>query len=85
VSLAALEYVSQDALFNYQLEESMTIQEILVAAERYAESKGIEIKIPAALQFGDLQDITDTFCTYGEDDYADEFKNRYIHAELEAA
>jgi hypothetical protein len=66
------------------MEAIMTIQEVLVLAEREAEARGIEITIPAVLQFGDLEDITYTFSLYGEDEFAEEIKNRYINAEREA-
>lgn len=63
----------------------MTIQEVLVHAERVAEHLGIDITIPAVLQAGDLEDIVWTFGLYGEDEVGEEIKNRYIHAERMAA
>ena len=83
MSLSDVEYIQYDVQPDY-LGGIMTIQEVLTMAEREAEARGIEITIPAVLQFGDLEDITYTFSLYGEDEFAEEIKHRYIHAECEA-
>jgi len=77
LTTAELEYVQYD----YELEDRMTVQEVLVSAERMADHLGIDITIPAVLEFGDLEDITWTFDLYGYGEYGEEIKNRYIHAE----
>jgi hypothetical protein len=83
--LLASEYVSREADYDYEVEDRMTIQEVLVYAERMADHLGIDITIPAVLQFGDLEEITWTFGLYGEDEVGEEIKNRYISAEAMAA
>jgi hypothetical protein len=83
--LSSAEYVSVDALFDYEMEDKLTVQEVLVHAERQAEHLGIDITIPAVLQVGDLEDIVWSFGLYGHDEVGEEIKDRYIHAERVAA
>jgi hypothetical protein len=85
VWLSSAEYVSVDALFDYEMEDKMTVQEVLVQAERMADHLGIDIQIPAVLQVGDLDEIVWTFGLYGAEEEAEEIQNRYIVAERAAA
>ena len=61
----------------------MTTNEIIAAARDFAEHKGIEIEIPAVLDFIAAIDLDYTFSLYGESEVAEEFINRYIHAEAQ--
>ncbi len=83
--LSRLEYTTYDPDLDYVEGVDMSVQRIIQEAQFHAERLGIELDIPAVFDQEALEDVTWTFGLYGEDEYAEEFENRYIHAErLEA-
>jgi hypothetical protein len=80
--LSRLEYTTHDPLLDYTEGGRMTTEEILTEAKMHAENLGIELDIPAVLGDVDLDDIEWTLSLYGEEEYAEEFVNRFIHAEV---